>query len=303
MTNSAKRQAFRRIIAQPGLTLMPGAHDALSARLIEAAGFEVIVAGGYAALGTLLAAPDQGQSNIRDIADHYARICDAVSIPVFVDADTGFGGVHNVTQAVRMLERAGVAGLFIGDQVFPNRCGYLPGKEVIGTEPMLAKLCAALDARTDEGLFIGGRTDVFGLQGLDAAVARCQMFMEIGCDLAMPQGADTVDLIRTIMAQVPGPHFANQSHAAGPPKVSLADLETLGVAAVTFPSALLFAAAGGIRRALTALHRDRSFAAVADELIGLQDYYDVVGLTGMLERERDFDTRAAAITAGHAPKP
>lgn len=303
MTDREKRQAFRRIIAQPGLTLMPGAHDALSARLIEAAGFEVIVAGGYAALGTMLAAPDQGQSNIRDIADHYARICDAVSIPVFVDADTGFGGVHNVTQAVRMLERAGVAGLFIGDQVFPNRCGYLPGKEVIAPEPMLAKLCAALDARTDEGLFIGGRTDVFGLQGLDAAIARCQMFMEAGCDLAMPQGADTIDLIKTIMAQVPGPHFANQSHAAGPPKLSLSDLDSCGVAAVTFPSALLFAAAGGIRRALDALRTDGSFAAVADELIGLPDYYDTVGLAAMLERERDLDTRAARIARQVTPAP
>lgn len=303
MTDREKRQAFRRIIAQPGLTLMPGAHDALSARLIEAAGFEVIVAGGYAALGTMLAAPDQGQSNIRDIADHYARICDAVSIPVFVDADTGFGGVHNVTQAVRMLERAGVAGLFIGDQVFPNRCGYLPGKEVIAPEPMLAKLCAALDARTDEGLFIGGRTDVFGLQGLDAAIARCQMFMAAGCDLAMPQGADTIDLIKTIMAQVPGPHFANQSHAAGPPKLSLSDLDSCGVAAVTFPSALLFAAAGGIRRALDALRTDGSFAAVADELIGLPDYYDTVGLAAMLERERDLDTRAARIARQVTPAP
>lgn len=295
MTANEKRRRFREIVAAPGLTLLPGAHDALSARLVEAAGFEAIVAGGYAALGTMMAAPDQGQSNLRDMTDHYARICDAVSVPVFVDADTGFGGVHNATQTVRMLEKAGVSGLFIGDQVFPNRCGYLPGKEVIGTEAMLAKLFAALDARTDEDLFIGARSDVFALEGLDAAIHRCRLFAEAGADLALPQGVDTPERIARALREIPGPHFANQSHAAGPPKVALSELETLGVAAVTFPSALLFAAAGAVRRTLDALRQDRSFDAVSDELLSLDEYYDAVDLHGMLAREQSWDDRAAAL--------
>lgn len=290
------RKSWRRLIESPGLALLPGAYDALSARLIEAAGFDAIVAGGYAALGSMLAQADHGQSNMRDLADHYARICDAVSIPVYVDADTGFGGVHNVAETVKAFERAGVAGLFVGDQVFPNRCGYLPGKEVITAEKMLAKLYAALDARTDPDLFIGARTDVFSIEGMDAAIERCQLFMEAGADIAMPQGADTPDGIKRAMADIPGPHMANQSHAAGKPKISLAELEALGVTAVTFPSALLFAAAGGVKRALTALMEDRSFAAVADDLIGLEDYYGVVGLKPMLARERHYDDDAAHLT-------
>lgn len=291
------RKTWRSLIASSELTLLPGAYDALSARLIEAAGFEALVAGGYAALGSMLGQPDHGQSNMRDIADHYARICAAVSIPVYVDADTGFGGVHNVAEAVKALEKAGVAGFFIGDQVFPNRCGYLPGKEVIPTEKMLAKLYAALDARSDPDLFIGARTDVFAIEGLDAAIERCQLFMDAGADLAMPQGVDTRESIRRAIAEVPGPYMANQSHAAGQSKATLEELRALGVAAVTFPSALLFAAAGGVRRALHALRHDRSFAAVEDELIPLDDYYETVGLKPMLKREERYDTKAGELLA------
>src|SRR5580692_9898834 len=148
------RKKLRPLMAAPGLTLMPGAYDALSARIIEAQGFEAVVAGGYAAVGSMLAQPDTGQSNMRDYADHYARICAAVAVPVYVDGDTGFGGVNNVRQMVRAFEAAGVAGLFFSDQVFPNRCGYLPGKQVIAIEQMIAKIKAALDARRDPDFFI-----------------------------------------------------------------------------------------------------------------------------------------------------
>src|ERR1700712_5454264 len=112
------RQRFRELLAAPGLALMPGAYDALSARIIEEQGFQAMVAGGYAAAGSLLGQPDMGQSNMRDFADHYARICEAVRIPVYADADTGFGGPHNVAQMVKAFEKAGVAALFFTDQAF-----------------------------------------------------------------------------------------------------------------------------------------------------------------------------------------
>src|SRR5262249_53797412 len=132
------RQQFRHLIGSGRLVLMPGAYDALSARIIEAAGSEAIVAGGYAAIGSMLAQADMGQCNVRDYADHYARICAAVQVPVYVDGDTGFGNVNNVREMVRAFEAAGVAGLFFSDQVFPNRCGYLPGKQIVPAEPILA---------------------------------------------------------------------------------------------------------------------------------------------------------------------
>src|SRR4029077_9824027 len=125
------RKTLRDLIASPRLAVLPGAYDALSARIIARAGFDAILAGGYAANGAMLAQADMGQSNMRDYAEHYARICAAVEVPVFVDADTGFGGPQTVHKMLRALEAAGFAGLFITDQTFPNRCNYLPGKQVV----------------------------------------------------------------------------------------------------------------------------------------------------------------------------
>src|SRR5215216_3810864 len=183
------RKKLRAIMAGNKLVLMPGAYDALSAR----------VAGGYAGVGSMLAQADMGQSNMRDYAGHYGRICDAVEIPVYVDADTGFGGVNNVRQMVRAFEAAGVAGLFLSDQVFPNRCGYLPGKQIIPVEQMLAKLKAALDARRDPDLFIAARTDAAGIEGVDGAIGRCQLFVQAGADMAKPMGVDTVAEIKRVL--------------------------------------------------------------------------------------------------------
>src|SRR6201987_6359475 len=163
----------------------------------------------------MLAQPDTGQCNLRDYADHYARICAAVDIPVYVDGDTGFGGVHNVREMVRAFEAAGVAGLFFSDQVFPNRCGYLPGKQVIPAEQMLAKIKAALDARRDPDFFIAARTDAAGVEGLNAAIERSRLFMEAGVDMAKPRGVDTIDDIKRVLREVGGPHMATLSQAAG----------------------------------------------------------------------------------------
>ena len=169
----------------------------------------------------MLAQPDMGQSNMRDYADHYARICAAVDIPVYVDADTGFGGVNNVRQMVRAFEAAGVAGVFISDQVFPNRCGYLPGKQVIPVEQMLAKVKAALDARRDPDFFIAARTDAAGVEGLNAAIERCQLFMEAGADMAKPMGVDAIDDIKRVMREVPRAAYGD-AVASGRPEDSAA---------------------------------------------------------------------------------
>jgi methylisocitrate lyase len=294
------REKMRELIARPGLVVMPGAYDALSARIIEREGFEAIVAGGYAAVGSMLAAPDMGQSTMRDYAGHYERICEAVQIPVYVDSDTGFGGVNNVWQMTRKFENAGVAGFFISDQVFPNRCGYLPGKQIVPAEQMLAKIKAALDARRDPDLLIVARTDAAAVDGLNAAIERCQMFMEAGADLAKPQGADTVDDIKRVIREVPGPHMATLSQAAGKAKVTLADLENAGVAAVTFPSAALFAAAAAVKKVMGALKRDQSLDSVLGDLVPLNDYYDLVGLKDMLTREESYDVAARKIAQRRA---
>ena len=294
------RKKLRELLARPGLVVMPGAYDALSARLIEAEGYEAIVAGGYAGIGSMLAQPDMGQSNVRDYADHYGRICDAVQVPVYVDADTGFGGAHNIRQAVRAFETAGVAGLFIGDQTFPNRCGYLPGKQIVPVEQMLARIKAALDARRDPDLLIAARTDACGVEGLDAAIERCQLFMEAGADMAKPIGVDTIDDIKHVLREVKSPHMANISQAAGPKHRSLTELDEAGVSAVTFPSVTLFAAAHAVRHVLRALKRDSGLSNVGNDLLPLDDYYALVGLKEQMAREERYDKEATAMLRGRA---
>jgi 2-methylisocitrate lyase-like PEP mutase family enzyme len=294
------RKKFKAIMAGKRLVLMPGAYDALSARIIEAEGFEGIVAGGYAAVGSMLAQADMGQSNMRDFADHYARICAAVEIPVYADADTGFGGVNNVRQMVRAFEAAGVAGFFISDQVFPNRCGYLPGKQIVPVEQMLAKLKAALDARRDPDLFIAARTDAFSVEGVDSAIARCQLLMEAGADMAKPMGLDTIPEIKRALREITGPHMATLSQAAGPKARCLEELEAAGVVAATFPSIALFAAVNSVRNVLRLLKSKNSLAPCQEYLIPLDDYYGLVGLKPLLAREENYDQAAAALVQKRA---
>jgi len=276
------RRRFRELIGAPELLVLPGVYDGLSARIAEASGFHALVAGGNAAVGSMLGGPDIGQSNMRDYAEHYARICAAVEIPVTVDADTGFGEVLNVRQTVRALEAGGVAGLMISDQVFPNRCGYMPGKDVIDTAPMVAKIKAALDARRDRDLVIMARTDAAGVNGLDDAIERCQIFLEAGADIARPQGVDTPESIARVIREVPCPFIGIMSQAAVRPCLSFADLAALGVAGVTLPTLAIFAAAQAVSRVMRQVRRDNGLDGVADALMPLSEYYELVGL----QRER-----------------
>jgi len=294
---SELRKRWREIVARPGLDMFPGAYDALSARIMEYAGFEAISAGGYAAQGSLLAEVDGGQGNMRDYADHYGRMCDAVNVPIYVDADTGFGGVHNVRKMVRMFEKAGVAGFFISDQVFPNRCGYLPGKQIVSTADMLARLNAALDARRDETMVIAARTDAWHLEGLDAAIERCQLFLEAGVDMVKPMGADSYEDSQKVIKALRGPHLYTMSHAAGKPKLTIQQVAELGYNAITFPSAALFAAVGGVRRAMAALKRDMSFGAVENEIEPLESYYEIVRLKRHNDLEQSYVEKAERMVA------
>jgi 2-methylisocitrate lyase-like PEP mutase family enzyme len=289
------RERFRKLIAAPETLVMPGAYDGLSAKLIERAGFKTAIAGGYAALGSMHAEPDMGQSNMRDMTDHYARVCKSVDIPVLVDADTGFGGIHNVCRMVRAFEDAGAAGFFISDQVFPNRCGYLPGKRVIPIEEMLAKLKAALDARRDSSFVVGGRTDAAGVLGHDAAIERAQMFVEIGVDVVKPQTMDRREDIQRIMREVKAPFLATLSQAAGKHPLDLFDFVALGVPAVSLPSTVLFAAVAAVRDTLAKIRETGSIRSVQNDIVGLEDYYELVGLPDFQAREESYAAEAARI--------
>ena len=150
---------FRHLLNSPDILVLPGAHDALTARIISQCGFKAYVAGGYSATAGLLGAPDISQLSMTEMADFYARLSDASPLPVLADADTGYGGPANVVRTVRAYERAGVAALFIEDQVFPKRCGHMEGKRVVPRTEWLEKIKAALDTRVDHDLVIMARTD------------------------------------------------------------------------------------------------------------------------------------------------
>jgi len=281
---------LRELIAAPGMLLMPGAYDALSARIIEAHGFEAIVAGGFAASGTLLGEPDVGQMTLNDYVDQYGRIAQAVGVPVWADADTGFGAVNNVRRTIKALERAGVAGLFIEDQVTPKRCGYLPGKKLIPPEEMIAKIHAALDARTDPSFFFVARTDALRVEGIAPAIDRAQRYMAAGADMVFVQGADTVETLTRVCREVPGPQFANVSQARGGGHLSLAELAAAGAAACTFPSLALFAAAAAVERTMAALKAGRPLEEIGADVMTLDRYNAIVGLAEHNAREERFET-------------
>ncbi|MDT8332914.1 oxaloacetate decarboxylase [Roseomonas gilardii] len=295
-----QRRLYRQLLLERAAHIVPGVYDALSARLAHRAGFRVIGAGGYAAIGSTLGQPDMGQSNMRDMAEHYGRICAAVDAPVTVDADTGFGGVHNVTQAVRSFEAAGAAGIMIGDQTFPNRCGYLPGKSVVPIDEMLAKIRAAVAARRDPDMVIIARTDARSVLGLEEALMRCRLFLDAGADLAKPQTVDRTDEIARAIAEVPCPFMATLSQAAGRARVDIADLRALGVAAVSMPSIGLFAAAQAVGTVLEDLASTQSLAAVEDRLMPLDAYYDLVGLDDVQAAEERFQSEASRLLRPHA---
>jgi 2-methylisocitrate lyase-like PEP mutase family enzyme len=168
---------------------------------------------------------------------------------------------------------------------------------------MLARVKAALDARRDGDMLIVARTDAAGVTGVDEAIARCRLFMAAGADAAKPQGIDAIADIKRVIAEVAGPHFATISQAAGPRHRSLAELEEAGVATVSFPSVALFAAAHAVRQVAGKLKRERSLASVGDALIPLEDYYGLVGLRAMLEREEGYDRAAASHRPEHLMAP
>jgi len=264
---------------------MPGAYDALSARLIVRAGFPAVMAGGFAAAGTLLGEPDAGQMTLNDYADHYGRIAAAIDVPLFVDADTGFGGPNSVRRTVRAFWRAGVAGLFMEDQTMPKRCGYIAGKSVVPVDEMVAKIRAALSAREDEGFVVCARTDAWSVLGAEAAIERARAYRAAGADMTFVQGADELADLARVCAAVPGPQLANLSHASARAQPALEAIVATGAAAVMFPSATLFAAAGGVERALAALRTGGCFAAAEPDFLTADSYNRVVDLDAFIARE------------------
>ncbi len=279
---------LKQLVHAPELLMMPGVHDALSARIAENAGFEAVTAAGFAATGALLGQPDSSQLSASEMADHYARICDAVEIPVFVDADTGFGNVTNVRRTVRDFERAGVAGLFIEDQIFPKRCGHTPGKDVVTVEEYLGKLKSALDARRDPDFVIMARTDALGVIGIEDAISRGQMALEIGADMIFVEAPKTADDMRRICTEIKAPHFANMVDFGDSPLLTAQELQDIGYAAAVWPVASVFTVTKALQDMYGALKRDGTTEAAQPAMVEFATYTALVGLPELRDQEEAY---------------
>ena len=237
--------------------LVPGAFNALSARVIADLGFEAIYVTGAGVTNMWFGMPDQGFIGLHEIADHTARIRDAVDVPLIVDADTGFGNALNTYHAVRTLERAGADCIQLEDQVAPKRCGHFSGKEVISTEEMLGKIKAACDARRDKDLLIMARTDAAAVHGFEAAVERAQRFAESGADILFVEAVTTAEEIRALPQRLATPQLMNMVIGGKTPIVSAEELGQLGYGIVLYANAALQGAVAGMQKALTVLRDTR----------------------------------------------
>jgi methylisocitrate lyase len=294
-----KTTRLKQLIAAPEIVVLPGVHDALGARLAAAAGFAALMAGGYGATASLLGRPDSSQLSLTELADMYSRLCDATDLPLLADADTGFGNVTNVARAVRLYEKAGVAGLFIEDQVFPKRCGHMAGKAVVPPAEWVAKIKAALDAREDPDLVIMARTDALAVHGVDDAIERARMASEAGADLLFVEAPTTVDEMKRICTGIPGPCLANNVETGRSPLLPAAELQALGYAAVVFPVAATYAVARALRELFATLHRTGTTADALPQLVGFDEFNDLVGLAAQRRREAELQDFADRLVARH----
>ena len=253
---STRKTLRQRVEARRGV-LVPGAFNALSARVIEDLGFEAIYVTGAGVTNMWFGLPDQGFMGLHEIADHTARIRDAVALPLIVDADTGFGNALNVRHAVRVLERAGADCIQLEDQVAPKRCGHFSGKEVIATEEAVAKIKAAVDARTDPDLLIMARTDACAVHGFEAAIERAHKFSEAGADILFVEAVETADEIRRLPQLLHKPQLMNMVIGGKTPIFGTDELGQLGYGIVLYANAALQGALAGMQKALTVLRDAR----------------------------------------------
>ncbi|MBJ2157134.1 isocitrate lyase/PEP mutase family protein [Variovorax sp. IB41] len=253
---STRKQLKSLAEARRGL-LVPGAFNALSAKVVEDLGFEAIYVTGAGVTNMWFGMPDQGFMGLAEIADHTARIRDAVSVPLIVDADTGFGNALNVRHTVRTLERAGADCIQFEDQVAPKRCGHFSGKEVISTEEAVSKIKAAVDARQDADLMIMARTDAAAVHGFEAAVERAQKFAEAGADILFVEAVTTADQIRALPQRLAKPQLMNMVIGGKTPIFNATDLGALGYGIVLYANAALQGAVAGMQKALTVLRDEK----------------------------------------------
>ncbi len=284
---STRQQLKQLVEARSGL-LVPGAFNALSAKVIEDLGFKAIYVTGAGVTNMWFGMPDQGFMGLAEIADHTARIRDAVNVPLLVDADTGFGNALNVYHTVRTLERAGADCIQLEDQVAPKRCGHFSGKEVISTEEAVSKIKAAVDARRDPDLLIMARTDAAATHGFEAAVERAQRFAEVGADILFVEAVTQADEVRALPQRLAKPQLMNMVIGGRTPIFNAEQLAELGYGIVLYANAALQGAVAGMQKALTVLRDQKEVQESSGVVTPFAERQRLVGKPGWDALERQY---------------
>lgn len=277
-TTGSKTAALRSLLKADGIVVAPGAFNAFSAKIIEQAGFPVVYLTGYGASANLLGAPDFGLLTLTEMADHAARMVQAVSVPVVADGDTGYGNAINVRRTIAEYERAGVAAIQLEDQLHPKRCGHMEGKEIIPAEEMVQKLRAAVDARQDPDFVIIARTDARNLLGLDEAIRRGRMYLDAGADVIFVESPQSVEELAKVAREIKAPLLANMIEHGKTPLLSAAQLQDLGYKLVIFPLATLYMAAKAVLDCAQVLMQTGTTESAIPRMLPFHQFNDMVGL-------------------------
>lgn len=293
MNEMSSPRRLRDLIARSGPPLMlPGAPNALTARVVEEAGYEAVYVSGAGVTNTFLGAPDLGLLTLNELADHVRAIADAVALPAIVDADTGFGNAINVQRTVRVLERAGAAGLQLEDQVSPKKCGHFSGKDVISADEMVGKVRAAVDARIDDDFAIVARTDALATEGLEQAVDRIGRYRDAGADILFVEAPRSAEQMRHVVRSVPGVHMANMVEGGLTPLTSREELGEIGYAVALYANAAMRGAVAGMREVLDHLAEHGDTTRASELMISWQDRQSLVRKPDYDELERRYAAEA-----------
>lgn len=281
----SKAEDLRQLLAEPGLLVMPCCFDALSAKLIERAGFPLTFMSGFAVSVARLGMPDTGLISYGEMLDQGRNICDAVSIPVIGDGDTGYGNPLNVKRTVQGYAKAGFACIMIEDQVAPKRCGHTRGKQTVSREEAVTRLRAALDAR-DEGadILVMARTDTRATDGLEEALTRAKIFREMGADITFLEAPHNSVEMRRYCEEVDGPKMANLVEQGDTPLLPPEELEDIGYKLAAYPLTLQLAAQQGMADALAAMKAGRH----PQHLANFTELQAVAGFPEYFEAEKAY---------------
>ena len=273
------RRRLHELVERKQGLVVPGAYDCVSARLVERAGFQAVYMTGYGTSASRLGLPDLGFAGLAEMADHARNMASAVSIPLIVDADTGYGNALNVRRTVRMYETAGVAALHLEDQMLPKRCGHLAGKQVVPLEEFAQKIRAAVEARTDPDLLVIARTDAIAVTGFDDALRRGEAAVQAGADILFVEAPTSAQQIETVAKTFDTPLLFNYAPGGRSPLLPFKRLRELEYAIILLPVDTLFVAVKAIQGFLGGVKERDDVLAFTDRYIPFAEFNELIGVT------------------------